>query len=146
MALFTSYLGFFNRKDCSYVRWDSPDGLRYLHFERDSDGHKVDVAYEPFFVMVGRGNDEVAPSSFLLELWKKGEINWNEYRQRYIGQIYDGFGHGVRWMKKVGKKAWVHNVVLICYEKDSEHCHRTLLAENIVKWSNCEYKGELNEE
>jgi len=94
--------------------------------------------------MIGRGNDEVAPSSFLLDLIKKGEINWNEYRQRYIGYIHSSLGTGIRWMKKVGERAIGHNVVLVCYEKDSEHCHRTLLAQNVAKWSGCDYKGELS--
>jgi len=139
-GLYTSYLGFFNRKDVDFVRWDSPDGLRYLH---NVGNH--DVAFIPFFVILGRGNDEVAPSKALLDAWKNGDINWTNYKHWYLEHIHGGFGHGVRWMKRIGELAQKELVVLVCYEKDVEHCHRKLLAENVAKWSGCEYKGELSE-
>ena len=136
MTLYTSYLGFFNRKDVDYVRWDSPDGLRYLHF----DG-RGDVVFEPIFVMRNRGNNEVAPYDFHLKAFKIGEIDWDEYRRLYLKRIFTA--NAVRWMKEVGELAKKQEVVLVCYEKDAEHCHRTLLAQNVAKWSGCEYKGEL---
>lgn len=135
-GLYTSYLGFFNRKDIDFARWDSPDGLRYLH-EVDN----VDVVFIPFFVMRGRGNDILAPTDYLLRYYKNGKINWSEYRRYYLRWLHHSVA--LKYMKEIGELAQKHPVVLVCYEKDAKHCHRTLLAQTVAKWSGCEYKGEL---
>lgn len=134
MALYTSYLGFFNRKDCFFEL----DAGIYVDTRSHNPRYMI-----PFFIMRNRGNNEVAPTAFLLKSLKDAEINWSEYRHRYLDWI--GSKSAVEWMKRIGETAQKHDVVLICYEKDAEHCHRTLLAEAISKWSGVEYKGELTE-
>ena len=36
-----------------------------------------------------------------------------------------------------------NDVVLCCLEKDAEHCHRTLLAKDLVQFYDVDYRGEL---
>ena len=125
MTLFTSYLGFMNRRDSFQI------------LKENCSHNCVEFVY----VMRNRGNNEVAPYDFHLKAFKLGEIDWDEYRRLYLKRIFTA--NAVRWMKEVGELAKKQEVVLVCYEKDAEHCHRTLLAQNVAKWSGCEYKGEL---
>lgn len=136
MTLFTSYLGFFNRKTLSIQK--TVDGLEEIWI--DSSRFRP-FKVERIFVMRNRDNDIVAPSDFLLKQYKNGDITWSEYSHRYLDQIH--IASGVRWMKEIGEKAKEYNVVLVCYEKDFVHCHRLLFAHSVVKWSGCEYGGEL---
>jgi len=145
MALFTSYLGFLNSKRARerYARWyrvgcDSFSSLALLCTEKGKE-KVIDV----LFIMRNRGNNEVAPTAYLLKMAKNGEVNWDEYRQRYLDWI--GRKGAVEWMKKVGERAKEHDVVLVCYcgPRFGKHCHRFLLAESVSKWSGAEYKGEL---
>lgn len=137
MPLWTSYLGFFNRKDV--VLWQSPEGLRYLRYHLCL---KRDVAFEPIFVMRNRGNQPVEPPKVVLWLWKDGAITWEGYRDAYLASLeIDETSR--TWMQNVAKKAHDHNIVLVCYEKSPEHCHRRLLAEFIRDNYGVEYKGEL---
>jgi len=127
MALYTSYLAFLRKFDYNPVNV-FPNQLESVEF---------------VYVMRNRGNNIVAPSEFLLKQVKDGEIGWEEYRRRYI--LWITHSSAILWMKEVGERAEEHDVVLICYEKDTNHCHRTLLAEAVSKWSGAEYKGELTE-
>lgn len=136
MTLFTSYLGFFNRKTLSSQK--TVDGLEEIWID---NSRLRPFKVERIFVMRNRGNDIVTPSDFLLKQWKNGEISWSEYSYRYLNWIHSR--QGIIWMKEIGEKAKEHDVVLVCYEKDFIHCHRLLLAHSVVKWSGCQYGGEL---
>lgn len=124
----------------------------YLSWLRKADYNPIKIfpdALEPteiLYVMRKRGNDVVAPSETLLSDWKNRKITWQVYIGRYYDWLYKGNGKSIKWMKRVGERAKVANVVLVCYEKDAKHCHRLLLALATQKWSGCEYKGELTEE
>ena len=95
------------------------------------------------FVMRNRGNDEVAPTKEMLTAYKKGEITWEQYEKRYnnrlLGDLADEWVFDVIQDLKAGIQ-----VLLICYEKDPNHCHRRLLAEWIENYdSNIDYRGEI---
>lgn len=132
MTLFTSYLGFFNRKHCFYQR----DGDVFVNTRNRNPKYLI-----PLYVM---RPDRLAPTKLLLEDAKSGKISWEEYRHRYLAWIHTR--EGVLRMKEIGELAKNNDVVLICYEKDHNHCHRKLLAESIAKWAGVEYKGELENE
>lgn len=145
MTLFTSYLGFFNQKSVdaqgleNFARWRSPDGLRYLRYNACA---RVDVPFEPVFVMKGRGNQPVEPPEMVLRLFKEKAITWKGYEDAYLASL-EMEETTLMWMQKIAKRAKEHNVVLVCFEKNPEHCHRRLLAEHIAEHYGVEYGGEL---
>ena len=148
MALYTSYLGFLYRKDTEYVPWYSPDGLRYVRPKTETVQRNeevgivtIDVVYEPVFVMRCRGNNPVEPPEMVLRLAKEGAITWEGYRDAYLDSLNNE--ESLLWMQQVAKKAFDHDVVLICFERSAEHCHRRLLAEYIQEHYTVPYKGEL---
>jgi len=120
MALFTTYLGYLNKTNLAELPLVNP---------------------EVIYVMRNRGNNIVAPGTLLLKDWKNRRIDWDQYRSRYLEQV--GHSAAVLWMKNIGNRARHHDVILVCYEKDATHCHRTLLAQLVAKWSGCKYEGEL---
>jgi len=92
--------------------------------------------------MRDRGNNEVAPTEWLLSEIKSGRMSWEIYADWYHGQLTSSAGQ--IWMEKRAEEARVGNILLVCYEKNSMHCHRRLLAEEIARRFNVEYKGELS--
>jgi len=94
-----------------------------------------------YFVMRNRGNNEVAPtSSKLKELTLLKD--WEGYESHYLLEIRH-YPKAKVWMEKRAQEAKIGNILLVCYEKDPAHCHRRLLAEEIARRFNVEYKGEL---
>jgi len=95
-----------------------------------------------YFVMRNRGNNEVAPmSQDLIDAAK--DKAWAYYEKRYKEILGTVEAH--KWMEKRAREAQIGNILLVCYEKDSDHCHRTLLAKVIERQFGVEYKGELPE-
>jgi uncharacterized protein YeaO (DUF488 family) len=96
----------------------------------------------PKFVMLNRGNNDVAPTKELLEMYKSGRASWEAYTLAYGALL--GSYEAYDWMFQVVDDAKTLHVVLICFEKSPEHCHRRLLAERIKSiFSEIDYKGEL---
>jgi len=137
MPIWTTYLGFLNK-----------------HGGADKVAQKIGSCFV-YFVMINRGNNEVAPSEELLRDAKKGRILWEDYEEEYLREIRDeaatswvskgGKMPGLQWMEKRAGEAKVGNILLVCFEKDAGHCHRRLLAEEIARRFGAEYKGELEE-
>jgi len=128
MALYTSYLAFLKHF-----------GYR-INQQRtfDIDGKETEF----LFVMRGRGNSPVEPPAMVLRLAKEGAITWEGYRDAYLASLENQ--ESLLWMQQVAKKAFDHDVVLICFERSPEHCHRRLLAEYIRDYYGVEYGGELH--
>jgi len=140
MPLFTTYLAFLKKG----VGWfdDKP-----TYISTDDRFQKGKFLY----VMRNRGNNEVAPNEDMLRSFKKLALIqgmtkelWEQYEENYLIQI--GLSPAATdWMKRVANQSLKENVVLVCYEKDSEHCHRTLLAREIMRrYPKATYKGELH--
>lgn len=113
--------------------------LSYLNKHKDA-AEKIGSCFV-YYVAVGRGNSEVTPFMKTVQAYKKGEISWDDYKTRYL-RIIDTLGR--EWMKKRAQEAILGNILLVCFEKDATCCHRRLLAEEIAKRFNVEYKGELS--
>lgn len=95
--------------------------------------------------MRNRGNNAVAPRKDLLKLGKEGKIVWNCYKRNYLKDLRSlSDPEPYEWMKKTADESKRANVILVCYEKDYNYCHRKLLAEEITKEFNAEYNGELS--
>jgi hypothetical protein len=126
MPLFTTYLARRN--------WlmESPSRLRSVF---------SDTLPEFVYVMRNRGNREVEPPEMVLRLAKEGAITWEGYRDAYLDSLntYDSRW----WMQLVASRCHEKNIVLVCFERSSEHCHRRLLAELMAQDYYVEYKGEL---
>jgi len=90
----------------------------------------VSIARYPIKNYFGATYTKLAPSKDMLHM---GEV---EYRKRYA-QILSGLNKSevLNELSKMGS-----NIVLICYEKEGEFCHRNLVAE----WLS-EVTGEIKE-
>jgi len=75
------------------------------------------------------------------------EEAWSEYEKAYLFKITTN-ADSVAWMLKRAEEAIIGNILLVCFEKDSNHCHRRLLAERIaqipaINGKSAEYRGEF---
>ena len=134
MALFTTYLGFLRKYECAFG-----------------------CPMKFYYVMQNRGNNQVAPSKELLEQWLRDKklfegfgtwetqgkhACWPQYKKRYLKLLESE--QAIEWMKKVAEESQTGDVVLVCYEKKYTHCHRRLLAREIIRRHPAvEYLGEL---
>ena len=135
MPIYTTYLGFLNKHGGSH-----------------KVGMKIGSCFI-YYVMRDRGNNSVAPSQELLRDAKQGKIDWKTYEARYLSEfrkrrqstLSDGSLPAYLWMERRAGEAKIGNILLICFEKDAQHCHRRLLAEEIARRFGAEYKGEVEE-
>jgi uncharacterized protein YeaO (DUF488 family) len=97
------------------------------------------------FVMRNRGNNAVAPTEVLLKQYKAGQTSWAAYTLAYEGLLCSDEAYD--WMTEAYNECFstpAENVVLVCFEKSPERCHRRLLAERIKKlFPEIDYRGEL---
>lgn len=122
MAIWTTYLGFLNK-----------------HGGAEKVAQKLGSCFV-YYVQRNRGNNAVAP--MVAELIKATkEKDWETYEKIYNDELQKP--EAQKWMKTRAYEARIGNILLVCYEKNSQHCHRRLLAEEIARRFNAEYKGEL---
>lgn len=84
-----------------------------------------------------------APSSTLFSKVKKSEIDFDTYRKLYINEMKQSY--------MINSGAWClllmsERLVLTCYCLDSENCHRTILAKDILPLYGAKYGGELSKD
>lgn len=80
-----------------------------------------------------------APSWALLKAAKSGALKFGEYELRYLSEMRDSY--------RVNRAAWDavlsrDRVVLVCYCRDPDECHRGLLADILAKLG-ATYAGEI---
>lgn len=129
MPLFTTFLARRN------LLVDSPSQLR--------SAFPNTLPIEFVYVMRHRGNRAIEPPEMVLRLAKEGAITWEGYRAAYLDSLNTQDSR--MWMQIVAARAMEKNIVLVCFEKSNEHCHRRLLAELMAQDYGVEYKGELTE-
>lgn len=91
---------------------------------------------------------EFAPDWQYVEQLKNGLIEWQEFVIQYkqtllsrFGTLRDAQAHMLNAIYLNGNRnVSPESIVLLCYEKDSKHCHRSLLVNLLLE---AEYKGEL---
>lgn len=136
MPIFTTYLGFLNK-----------------HGGANKVGMKLGSCFV-YYIMLHRGNDAVAPNEDMLKAFlelKKATVTeqgqrelWEQYEENYLIQI--GLSkEALTWMEKRAGEAKIGNILLVCFEKKHQRCHRRLLAEEIARRFGAEYKGEVEE-
>lgn len=75
----------------------------------------------------------LAPTSELLDAYKKGDWTWARYEREYRDLIVH------RRLSEVIERAELDNAVLLCSEATPEHCHRRLVAEYFaLQWGGVE--------
>ena len=131
MALWTTYLAFITRHRTEIL----------FKLKCTSKKHGATIRY----IARDRGNDAVAPSETLLSSFMDKKIPWEEYKHTYLMDLRDSV-EAYHWMRNAAEDTENFEVILVCFEKDAGHCHRTLLAEEIVRtFPNVEFKGELSQ-
>ncbi len=75
--------------------------------------------------MVDEWRRVLAPSAVLLKRYRGMGMPWKEFVASYKAQI--DTGEGRRAMAKLRSQAEMHDVTLLCYERDGAHCHRHVL-------------------
>ena len=83
-----------------------------------------------FLIVTARAQHILAPSWELLGAVKKGEIDWETYKTRYMEQIQR---HPIarRELHRIKHLAETKDVFLVCYERNPKRCHRSILIEMI---------------
>ena len=73
----------------------------------------------------------LAPSAALLQDWKNGNIDKYIFRQRYIMQLEkdSNLRERIIALLKGLIKQYNKDLILCCYEKSDDFCHRHILAE-----------------
>jgi len=72
---------------------------------------------------------DLQPTQKMMSEYKSGRISWDQYTEQYI-RILDGS----KWLlTKIAEMAKEDDVILICYEKVLDNCHRTLIAEYLIQ-------------
>ena len=75
---------------------------------------------------------KLAPTADLLQKYKNNSITHEEYTSVYHNQLLklENNGYIAKFVKALSTLQELHgDVVLLCYEKKSDFCHRHLLAE-----------------
>ena len=79
--------------------------------------------------------EEVVPDwDTLVKPSKDGEITEFTYRTRYNTQLQSSAFSIVLAFESIAKQAAGKDIVLLCYEKPDDFCHRHVLAEWIKGW------------
>lgn len=71
---------------------------------------------------------EYAPTKEILDAYRKKEITWDRYTEKYIALLE----HRSDYQDFSAKYGHYENICLLCSELTAEYCHRRLLAERIA--------------
>lgn len=81
-------------------------------------------------VTVKTGDVVFAPAWHLVKLYKDEQITWRQYTQLYVQQMRKSYqANKAHWISLLQKPSFT----LVCFCVDPTHCHRTLLAQILVK-------------
>jgi uncharacterized protein YeaO (DUF488 family) len=114
----------------------------YFAVAKHVRGKKISIArfHHPH---IRNGIDEViasfAPSSELLMDYKEGEIDWTQYRGRYLTEQRRHYREAPKDFERLLKRAKRERLVLLCYERSegrNTKCHRKILFGVLQKVAN----------
>lgn len=90
----------------------------------------------------GKNLKELAPSEKLLRNYRNGLISEEEFAIQYKNELWNaGLTPGIvkKGLEKIGQG---HDIVLCCYEKPEDFCHRKVLADWLSDVVEFEYKNK----
>ena len=94
----------------------------------------VSIAYLTPVWYTGETCFELAPDRKLLKGYKAGEISQEEYTKQYNAFLKTvNWGEAIEKLYTISDKHSCKDLVLCCYEKPDDFCHRHLLAEYLTK-------------
>lgn len=72
----------------------------------------------------------LCPSQDLLNAYKTGNLDWDDFVVEFKRQMKQG--ETLTALRELYKKAKTEDVILVCYEKDYNMCHRKLIGDFIA--------------
>ena len=115
-----------------------PITTSYFANRRKPEGTRIAVVRYPF--NMGKEEyewrPEFAPSKLLLDRYKSGEVNWGEYRRRYIEAQRRHYKRKPDDFTGLLERAKTEMLILCCYEKyvgPETECHRLILVDLLKK-------------
>lgn len=96
---------------------------------------RFDPKYAKVDFVARKVNDCIAPNATMLSAIKAGSITKEQYKEQYLHQLQSGV-RGADFIRYICKLADGKDIVLLCYEKPSDFCHRHILADwlnNIIR-------------
>jgi uncharacterized protein YeaO (DUF488 family) len=73
----------------------------------------------------------LGPSRDLLQGFKRGEISWDVYKERYLQEMQKEDARGE--IRRLANLAQRETVTILCVCKDESKCHRMLLRDLILE-------------
>lgn len=124
MALFTTYLAQLKGENLSDFGLRNPK-LYYVMRNRGNNEVAPSDTYLPHFLKLRKDYEKIGDKERLRELWE-------QYKENYFFQL--GLSKDAQnWIRRVAEESLWRDIVLVCYERDYLHCHRHLLAQEIVR-------------
>ena len=74
-------------------------------------------------------NPDLAPTKDILNSYKKGDISWEEYEDKFLNLMSQ------RNIEKYINEDYFDNVCLLCSEHQPHFCHRRLVAEYLKRYN-----------
>lgn len=74
----------------------------------------------------------LCPSTDLLNTYKAGNLDWDEFVIEFKDQMSKG--ETLQGLRDLYKKCKTEDVILVCYEKDYNMCHRKLIGDFISSY------------
>lgn len=103
-----------------------------IQAKENSIEHVIDIT-------VKTGLQTFAPTWEMVIGLKKGKISWKQYKELYLEKMRDSYRkHRPTWERLLKRD----KVVLACYCAKPDQCHRSILADILVKLG-AEYGGEI---
>jgi hypothetical protein len=98
-----------------------------------------------YYILGGRGNDDVVPDKHDQDLYKNGVITAKGFALNYETKLRGREAY--EWMERVSAEAAHEDIVLVGRENNGEKSYRTILAEMMASMfggkMNFRYMGEL---
>jgi uncharacterized protein YeaO (DUF488 family) len=105
-----------------YDKPEHSDGQRILVMKFWPRGVSKDMVDE-WMKDLGTGGE-------LIKKWKSGKVSWTDFKQEYKKSLRGK----TEMLKDLARKSENGNITLLCTDKDSNRCHRTILANEIKKF------------
>ena len=102
--------------------------------KNSNDGHRILITrYYPRGVKkthFTRWMRELAPSKELLRSYKDDKISWEQFKDIFSNQM-NSSPESIKTIDSLATLAVKENITLLCYERDSNPCHRYLVQDMV---------------
>ncbi len=89
---------------------------------------------------------QLSPSQNLLYCYKKGEISFSQFKEKFKYEIENRYDMKMAVEKLVKELNQDKDICLICYEENSNECHRKIIADFIKSKYGIDYIDIKKEE